>query len=147
VTRSADAHDLERFVTAQASVYADVLDELGAGRKQTHWMWFVFPQMRGLGWSPLAYRYGIATRAEARAYLDHPLLGPRLTECTALLLLVRGKSALEILGSPDHLKFRSSMTLFDAVARPEEGCFRRALVRYFEGQPDERTLALISHPL
>jgi uncharacterized protein (DUF1810 family) len=140
--RSADPHDLERFVTAQAPVYADVLDELRAGRKQSHWMWFVFPQMRGLGSSPLAHRYGIATRAEARAYLDHPLLGPRLTECTGLLLLVRGKGALEVLGSPDDLKFRSSMTLFDAVAR-DETCFRQALVRYFDGQPDERTLALL----
>ena len=138
----ADPHDLARFVTAQASVYEDVLAELAAGDKQSHWMWFVFPQVRGLGVSPTAHRYGIGSRAEARAYEEHPLLGTRLKECTELMLRARNKSAREILGSPDDLKFRSSMTLFATVA-PHGSCFQRALDQYFGGQPDEATLALL----
>src|SRR6185436_9505729 len=112
-----DPHDLQRFVAAQAPVYSQVRAELAAGRKRSHWMWFVFPQMRGLGASAMAHRYGIASRAEAEAYLRHPLLGPRLVECTSLMLGVAdGASANDVLGSPDDLKFRSSMTLFAALS-------------------------------
>jgi len=137
-----DPHDLERFVAAQASVFADVIAELAAGLKQSHWMWFIFPQVRGLGSSPLAHRYGIASRAEAQAYVEHPLLGARLEECTGLMLRARATSARAILGSPDDLKFRSSMTLFATVAR-HKPCFQQALDLFFGGQPDERTMALL----
>jgi uncharacterized protein (DUF1810 family) len=134
--------DLQRFVDAQAPLYSRVTAELAAGEKRSHWMWFVFPQLKGLGRSAMAERYGIAGADEARAYLSHALLGPRLLECTRLVLAVRGRTALEILGSPDDLKFRSSMTLFDRVAT-EQGEFADALQRYFAGRPDERTLALL----
>jgi len=134
--------DLQRFVDAQAPLYSRVTAELAAGEKRSHWMWFVFPQLKGLGRSAMAERYGIAGADEARAYLAHALLGPRLLECTRLVLAVRGRTALEILGSPDDLKFRSSMTLFDRVAT-EQGEFADALQRYFAGRPDERTLALL----
>ncbi len=137
-----DPHDLERFVAAQAGVYPHVLHELGRGRKASHWMWFVFPQLKAFGRSATALRFGIAGRDEAKAYLEHPLLGARLVECTRLMLAIDGKSALEILGPPDDLKLRSSMTLFAAVAgdRPE---FAAALSKYFDGRPDPATLALI----
>ena len=138
-----DPHDLRRFVDAQAPVYAQARDELAAGRKQSHWMWFVFPQLRGLGRSAMAHRYGIASRAEAVAYLAHPLLGARLLECTGLMLAAPpGASAHAILGSPDDLKFRSSMTLFAAVA-PASAPFAAALARFFEGRPDPATLSLL----
>ena len=137
-----DPYDLERFVTAQASVYSDAREELRAGRKESHWMWFVFPQVRGLGLSAAAHRNGIASLDEARAYLRHPVLGPRIKECTELMLLHDRRSAREILGSPDDLKLRSSMTLF-AAAAPDEPCFRLALARFYDGKPDERTLALL----
>jgi len=137
-----DPYDLQRFVDAQADVYDDVLDELRAGRKASHWMWFVFPQLRGLGHSPTAQRYGIASLDEARAYLAHPLLGERLRECTGLVLRVEGRSAHAIFGSPDDMKFRSSMTLFD-VAAAGEPLFADALRTYFEGAPDRRTLELL----
>jgi uncharacterized protein (DUF1810 family) len=136
-----DPFDLQRFVTAQAPVIDDVLAELGAGRKRSHWMWFVFPQLRGLGMSSMAQHYGIASLEEARAYLAHPLLGPRLRECCALALRVEGRSAHEILGSPDDLKFRSCLTLFE-LAAPGEPLFRQALDQYYGGEPDPRTLAL-----
>ena len=141
-----DPHDLARFVTAQAAVYEDVLAELRAGRKASHWMWFVFPQLRGLGSSPMAHRYGIASLDEARAYFRHPLLGPRLVECTKRMLGHRGRSAREILGPPDDLKLRSSMTLF-AEASDDEPSFREVLDLFYAGQPDERTLALLGDPI
>ena len=136
-----DPHDLERFVTAQEPVIATVRDELRAGRKRSHWMWFVFPQLRGLGTSSMAERFGIASLAEARAYLAHPVLGPRLRECCSLMLEVPGRSANAILGSPDDLKFRSCVTLF-SLAEPQEPLFRACLDRFYGGESDPRTLAL-----
>jgi uncharacterized protein (DUF1810 family) len=130
--------DLDRFVSAQAGVYAGALAELKAGRKRTHWMWFIFPQIAGLGFSPAAQRYAIASLDEARAYLAHPVLGPRLRECAQTLLAVDGMSAREILGYPDDLKLRSSMTLF-ARAADDPDVFEAVLDRYYDG-PDPRTL-------
>lgn len=138
----ADPHDLERFVSAQESVWPRVLRELGAGAKASHWMWFVFPQLRGLGRSEVARHYGIASLEEAAAYWRHPLLGPRLAECTVLMLAVPERSALQILGHPDDLKFASSMTLFERAA-PQELLFTRALQRFFGGRRDAATLALL----
>jgi uncharacterized protein (DUF1810 family) len=137
---AADPFDLQRFVDAQAPVYDRVLSELREGRKRSHWMWFVFPQIAGLGSSPAAQRYAIASRNEAAAYLDHPLLGPRLRECTRLVNGIKGRSIHDILGSPDDIKFRSSMTLF-AEATRNNGDFRAALDKYFGGEPDPATLA------
>jgi uncharacterized protein (DUF1810 family) len=134
--------DLERFVAAQDPVLAQVKAELAAGRKRSHWMWFVFPQLRGLGQSDMAQRYGLASLTEARAYLAHPVLGKRLRDCTALVNAVQGRSAEEILGEVDALKFRSCMTLF-AAAEPGDSAFRTALDRYFGGAEDPRTLALL----
>jgi uncharacterized protein (DUF1810 family) len=139
---TADPHDLERFVAAQVEVYPQVLDELSRGHKASHWMWFVFPQLKALGRSGTAKRFGIASRAEAAAYLAHPLLGARLLECTRLLLFVDGKTALEILGSPDDLKFRSSMTLFAALD-PTAPEFQLALAKYYAGKADDETLRLL----
>ncbi|MEH6717741.1 MAG: DUF1810 domain-containing protein [Aurantimonas endophytica] len=136
-------HDLDRFVEAQDPVIATVLAELAAGRKRSHWMWFVFPQLQGLGRSPTAQFYAIGSAEEARAYLDHPVLGPRLKRCTETVLGVEGRSANTIFGSPDDMKFHSSMTLFAKVAPAEEGLFHRALDRYFEGRMDAGTLALL----
>lgn len=138
-----DPFNLQRFVDAQAPVYAEVLDELCAGAKTTHWMWFIFPQLKELGKSPLAKKYGIASLAEALAYLEHPLLGQRLLECTERLLAVQGKTALEILGTPDDLKFRSCMTLFMA-AKPDLPIWDAALRKYFGGKGDAATIALLS---
>jgi len=118
--------ELQRFVDAQDPLYERVLAELRGGRKVTHWMWFVFPQMKGLGHSAMAERYGIASQAEASAYLKHPVLGPRLGECTRLVNEIEGKSIDEIFGYPDDLKFRSSMTLF-ASATPDNAAFLQAL--------------------
>ncbi|GGG50449.1 hypothetical protein GCM10010964_42170 [Caldovatus sediminis] len=139
----ADPFDLERFVRAQEPVIADVRRELRAGRKRTHWMWFVFPQLRALGRSPTAQRYGIASLAEAQAYMAHPVLGPRLIECAELVRAVQGRSAHEIFGNPDDLKLRSSMTLF-AAARPEAAVFAEVLRRYFGGEPDPLTTELLA---
>jgi len=136
----ADPHDLQRFVDAQQPVYDDVLDELRDGRKVSHWMWSVFPQLRGLGHSPTAQRYGISGLGEARAYLRHPLLGARLRECTGLVLGIEGRNARDIFGTPDDLKLRSCMTLFRAAA-PEEPVFDAVLRRYYGGEADPRTLA------
>jgi uncharacterized protein (DUF1810 family) len=136
-----DPFDLQRFVDAQAPVMEAVRAELRAGRKRTHWMWFVFPQLRGLGSSSMARHYGISSLEEARAYLAHPVLGPRLRECCALLLAVPGRSAHEILGSPDDLKFRSCLSLF-SLAAPDETVFGQALQRFYGGAADPRTLAL-----
>jgi len=135
-----DPFNLERFVHAQDRVYQRVLSELRAGQKMSHWMWFIFPQVRGLGRSPISMEYAISSRDEARAYLQHPLLGPRLKECTQLLLQVEDRSALEIFGEPDDVKFRSSMTLFTNVSS-EDDIFERALKKYFGGVPDRLTLA------
>jgi uncharacterized protein (DUF1810 family) len=133
--------DLERFVTAQEGVHDTALAELRAGRKRTHWMWFVFPQIAGLGSSSTAERYAIRSLDEARAYLAHPVLGPRLHEAAAAMLAVEGRTASEILGFPDDLKLRSSMTLF-AQAADEPGVFQQVLDRYYDGT-DPRTLALL----
>lgn len=134
-----DPFDLNRFVTAQAPVYDTIVAELRAGRKRSHWMWFVFPQLSGLGGSPTAVRYGISSLEEAKAYLSHELLGPRLHECTRLLDQVQGRSVEEIFGSPDDLKLRSSMTLF-ALAAEDALDFTALLDRYFGGQQDALTL-------
>jgi uncharacterized protein (DUF1810 family) len=139
----ADPFDLERFVIAQAGVAPQVERELAAGRKRSHWMWFVFPQLRGLGHSSMAERYGIGSIEEARAYLAHAVLGPRLLAWTALVLGVEGRSAHDIFGWPDDLKLRSSMTLFDA-ARPEEPAFKGVLAKYFDGEGDQRTIELLA---
>ena len=136
-----DPFDLQRFVDAQEPVYRQVCGELAAGRKTSHWMWFVFPQLKGLGRSATAQHYGIGSAAEARAYWDHPLLGPRLQQCTELVLAVEGRSAHEIFGTPDDLKFRSCMTLFARATG--EALFTRALDKYFGGQPDPATLELL----
>ncbi len=140
-----DSLDLQRFVDAQAPVIERVRAELTAGRKRSHWMWFVFPQVAGLGFSSMAARYAIASRAEAIAYLAHRLLGPRLVECTSLVVAVEGRSLNAILGSPDDLKFRSSMTLFAAVA-DDPSPFDAALAKYCGGERDARTLALLDAP-
>ena len=137
-----DPFDLQRFVDAQDGVYERALAELRRGRKTSHWMWFVFPQLRGLGRSAMAYEYGIASLDEARAYLAHALLGPRLVECTAAVNAVEGRSAHEIFGSPDDMKFHSSMTLF-ARASPATAEFSAALDIYFAAEPDERTIRLL----
>ena len=136
---SHDPFHLERFVLAQDRIYEDVLSELQAGEKRSHWMWFIFPQIRGLGRSPISIEYAISSRDEARAYLQHPLLGPRLKKCTLLVLQVEDRSALEIFGEPDDIKFRSSMTLFAQVSN-EDDIFERALNKYFDGVPDRMTL-------
>jgi uncharacterized protein (DUF1810 family) len=136
-----DPHDLARFLAAQESVIDEVRAELRAGRKRSHWMWFVFPQLQGLGFSAMAQRYGIASLAEARSYLAHPVLGARLRECCTLMLQVPERSALQILGSPDDLKFRSCLTLF-SLAAPGEALFRQGLDRFYGGEPDARTVAL-----
>lgn len=133
---------LDRFVSAQAPVYPGVLRELENGRKTGHWMWFVFPQIRGLGRSETARFYAIASRDEARAYLDHPILGPRLRECTALVNSITGKSLEEIFGTVDALKFRSCMTLF-SEASDDTGVFRAALDKYCEGRLDQATVELL----
>jgi uncharacterized protein (DUF1810 family) len=137
--------DLQRFIHAQdapaggVTVYERALGELGAGAKRSHWMWFVFPQLAGLGSSAMAQRYAIADLEEAAAYLAHPVLGPRLRACVAAVNGVAGRSAHEIMGSPDDLKLRSSLTLF-AEATADNADFRAALDRYYAGQPDPRTL-------
>lgn len=137
-----DGFDLQRFVDAQAPVYAQVLAELRAARKTSHWMWFVFPQLAGLGSSPMARRYAISSLAEAEAYLAHPVLGPRLRECSELVLQAAQPDVHRIFGSPDDLKFRSCMTLFQ-LAAPQEPVFGACLDRFFGGQPDTGTLALL----
>jgi uncharacterized protein (DUF1810 family) len=131
----------ERFVRAQAGCYAAVVDELRNGRKRTHWMWYIFPQLRGLGFSSTSHYYGIESLEDARAYLEHPLLGARLLECVSIVNGVRGRSAKEILGTVDAAKLRSSATLFQAAGGGSE--FEECLERFFSGQRDENTLALL----
>lgn len=137
-----DPFHLERFVDAQRTAYDVACRELEAGAKQSHWIWYIFPQMRGLGYSATSLRYGITSRAEAEAYLAHPVLGPRLVHATRLMLAIQAKSIAEIMPDPDDLKFHSSMTLFAAVA-PSNSEFEQALDRYFEGEPDQQTLTLL----
>jgi uncharacterized protein (DUF1810 family) len=145
-----DRYDLARFVEAQAGVYEQACAELRAGRKRSHWMWFVFPQIRGLGSSPMAVKYAISGLEEARAYLEHDVLGPRLRECAGIVVGLEGRTVEEIFGYPDDLKFHSSMTLFDRAAAlsgevkgPSERVFHEALKKYFGGETDRRTLELI----
>jgi uncharacterized protein (DUF1810 family) len=138
-----DRYNLERFVEAQAGVYEQACAELRAGRKRSHWMWFVFPQIRGLGSSEMAVRYAISGREEARAYLDHPVLGLRLRECLGIVVALEGKTVEEIFGYPDDLKFHSSITLFAEVEGTSEHGFHKALKKYFGGKTDRRTLELI----
>ncbi len=139
---AADPHELARFVDAQQGVQEAALAELRAGRKRGHWMWFVFPQLVGLGQSEMSRRYAIRSLEEARAYLAHPVLGPRLRECVAAVLAAEGRTAEEIFGYPDVLKFRSSLTLF-ARAAPGEAVFRDALAKYYPAGPDRETLRLL----
>jgi uncharacterized protein (DUF1810 family) len=137
-----DRFELNRFVQAQEEVYPRALAEIRRGRKRSHWMWFIFPQIDGLGYSSTARFYAIKSKGEAKAYLDHPLLGRRLIECGEALLQVEGVSAAEVFGYPDDLKLRSSMTLFASVAETNS-VFSRVLERYYEGQPDQKTLELL----
>jgi len=134
-----DPYDLKRFLDAQDPVYERVCGELRKGRKESHWIWFIFPQLRGLGSSQTAARFGISSRQEAEAYLEHPVLGPRLRECTSLVNLIEGRSIDQIFGYPDDLKFRSSMSLFANVASDHQ-IFEQALQKYFGGEPDPLTL-------
>jgi uncharacterized protein (DUF1810 family) len=135
---------LQRFVEAQDRVYSSVVGELRSGQKRSHWMWFVFPQLQGLGSSAMAREYAIRSREEARAYADHPVLGPRLRECVELVLATERRTASQIFSYPDDLKFHSSMTLFEATAAVPD-VFRAALTKYFDGRPDQRTLDLLRH--
>jgi uncharacterized protein (DUF1810 family) len=135
-------HDLERFVVAQEPIYGQALSELREGRKRSHWMWFIFPQLAGLGRSPTARHFAIKSRDEARRYLAHPVLGARLRACTQALLAVPDRSISDILGFPDDLKFRSSMTLFAELAG-SGSIFEQALERFCGGEPDDRTLSLL----
>jgi uncharacterized protein (DUF1810 family) len=135
-----DPYNLQRFADAQARVIDQVRRELAAGRKETHWMWFVFPQLRGLGSSSMAEKYGITSRGEAEAYLAHPVLGPRLRDCTELVNAVQNRSVEDIFGYPDDLKFRSCITLFSSVTNKND-VFRTALDKYFNGEPDPATVA------
>lgn len=137
-----DAHDLNRFVEAQATTYDRALAEISAGHKESHWMWFIFPQFAGLGFSETSRFYAIKSADEARAYLAHPVLGPRLVACAEAALSVRGKSAREVFGSPDDMKLKSCATLFAAVSEPGN-VFERLLDRYFGGERDAKTLQLL----
>ena len=138
-----DPYDLSRFLRAQNPVYDQILTELRAGKKEGHWIWFVFPQLRGLGFSPKAEEFGISSYLEAAAYLRHPVLGPRLRECTQLVLSVEGRTIRQIFGSPDDMKIRSSMTLFRSIT-PHEMVFDDVLRKYFAGRPDTLTLERLS---
>jgi len=135
-----DPFNLRRFVEAQDPVFDQVCEELRAGKKRTHWMWFIFPQIQGLGHSPTAVKFAISSRQEAVAYSEHPILGPRLRTCTALVLALSGRTASQIFGYPDDLKFHSSVTLF-ASTTSENQVFLDALQKYFDGKPDSHTLA------
>jgi uncharacterized protein (DUF1810 family) len=136
-----DSFDLQRFVEAQATVYPQVVEELSHGRKRTHWMWFVFPQIVGLGFSAMAQRFSIGSRAEATAYLEHDLLGLHLVECTRLVVASSEKTITDILGSPDDMKFRSCMTLFDAVSKRE--IFAEAIAAFYPDGKDRATLEIL----
>lgn len=135
-----DPYHLQRFVDAQAPCFAQVRSELVAGRKRTHWMWFIFPQLEGLGSSPMAQRFAISGLQEAKAYLLHPVLGNRLRDCTALVNAVSGRPIEDIFGFPDDLKFHSSVTLFAEASNSENEVFEEALAKYFNGVPDKATM-------
>ena len=137
-----DPHNLQRFIDAQERDYQSALAEIKAGQKRSHWMWYVFPQYEGLGFSPTSVHYAIKSPAEAAAYLEHSILGPRLSDCVDALLLVTGRSAHEIFGSPDDMKLKSSMTLFAHVS-PEGSVFEQVLDKYFGGRRDGKTLELV----
>jgi uncharacterized protein (DUF1810 family) len=137
-----DPYNLRRFVDAQQAVYETVCGELRQGRKESHWMWFIFPQVKGLGHSEMAQKFAISSPEEAEAYLAHPVLGPRLRECSRIVADLEGKSVEDIFGYPDDMKFRSSMTLFAQTAKDNE-IFRRCLDKYFRGEPDRLTLAAL----
>jgi uncharacterized protein (DUF1810 family) len=139
----ADPFDLARFVAAQHSVYERALAELRRGRKESHWMWFIFPQIAGLGQSSMARRFAVSGREEAQAYLDHPVLGPRLRECARTINAIKGSTAEAIFGGVDAMKLRSSMTLFKLAGGPDEP-FEECLERYFSGAEDEATLRLLA---
>ena len=138
----ADPYDLDRFATAQRDVYNQALAEIRAGRKRSHWMWFIFPQYQGLGFSTTSEYYALKSLDEARAYLDHPVLGRRLIECAEALVALSSNSAADVFGYPDDLKLKSSATLFATVSR-EGSVFHRVLEQYFDGQPDSKTLMLV----
>jgi len=138
-TALTDPYNLQRFVDAQSPVFERVISELRQGRKRGHWIWFIFPQIGGLGHSATAARFSISSRQEAEAYLNHPILGPRLRECTRLLTLIEGRSIQQILGYPDDLKFRSSLTLFASVTA-DNRIFRDALDKFYDGEYDALTL-------
>lgn len=137
-----DRHDLERFISAQAPVYQRALSEIKSGQKRSHWMWYIFPQLKGLGFSEIAQRYAIRGLDEAKSYIQHPVLGARFVECGQALLQVQGRTASEIFGFPDDLKLKSSMTLFALVSEPGS-IFEQVLEKYYQGQRDEKTLALL----
>jgi len=143
MSSSSDPYNLQRFVEAQSDVIDTVKRELRSGQKRSHWMWFVFPQMEGIGRSEMAQRFAISSRGAAQAYLHHPVLGGRLRECTALITNLEGRSAKAVFGSPDDRKFRSSMTLFEAVAE-EADPFAAALKQYYDGDRDQTTLDLLA---
>lgn len=138
-----DPYNLQRFLDAQEPVFEEACRELRGGRKRTHWMWFIFPQIKGLGRSPMAEKFAISSQEEARAYLDHPVLGPRLRECARLVSSIDERSIEDIFEYPDYMKFRSSMTLFAQVA-PDKEVFNNCLRKYFNGKPDPQTLARLS---
>jgi len=141
-TDADDPYVLSRFIQAQDGVYERALSEIGSGRKQSHWMWFIFPQFDGLGFSETSRRYSIKSTAEAEAYLNHPVLGRRLVECAEAALSIEGRSAFDVFGSPDDLKLRSCATLF-AYVSPAGSVFERLLETYFQGRRDENTLRLL----
>jgi uncharacterized protein (DUF1810 family) len=141
LARSEDPYDLGRFLDAQAEDYFRALSELRSGEKRSHWMWYVFPQIAGLGHSPMSRRYSIKSAAEASAYWDHPVLGPRLRECFGAVNEITGRSVNEIFGSPDDLKLRSCATLFESVSG--EDIFEQVITKYFDGERDEETLRLL----
>jgi len=145
ISNRKDPHDLARFIEAQERVYGDVIAELRNGRKRSHWMWFIFPQLDGLGFSPTAKFYAIRDLEEARQYLQHPLLGPRLRECSTLVVGIRNRTISEIFNYPDDLKLRSCMTLFERVAEPGS-VFAGVLEYCFDGRRDARTLELLGYP-
>jgi len=142
IDRELDPHDLHRFVVAQEGVFEQALREISSGRKRSHWMWFIFPQIQGLGSSAMSDTYAIKSRDEAEAYLKHPILGERLVRCTDAAVGVTGRWALDIFGSPDDMKLKSSATLF-AVVSPGGSIFQQLLDRYFVGEPDARTLTAV----
>jgi len=141
-----DPFDLARFTTAQEKIYGAVLAELRSGQKRSHWMWFIFPQIDGLGFSPTAKRYAIKSIEEAGAYLDHPVLGARLVECAEAVLAVEGRTVSAIFGYPDDMKLKSSMTLFAWVTEDPRSVFVRVLEKYFRGEQDGATLRLVERP-